>query len=522
MLSLVVAGNGRAADAPPATSPQRPNVVFIFADDHAAQAVSAYGSRINQTPNIDRIAQEGMLFRNCLVPNSICTPSRATILTGKHSHLNGTYNVGDRFDGTQQTFPKLLQRAGYQTAIVGKWHLGQGGTSDPTGFDYWNVLVGQGPYYNPPMIENGRKVQHTGYTTDIITDITLDWLKAKRDPGKPFMLMYQHKSPHRPWDPDAKHLTMYDDRDIPEPANLFDDHANRASPARTQEMEIGRHLTARDLKLDGGPPGLTSEQQQAWDAAYGPKNKAFADAKLSGDDLVRWKYQRYIKDYLRCIASMDENIGRVLKFLDDNGLSQNTVVIYSSDQGFYLGEHGWFDKRFMYEESLRTPLVVRWPGVVKPGSESAALVSNLDFAQTFLDMAGATQPADMQGASLVPLLRGQTPDGWRKSVYYHYYDFPAEHAVQRHYGVRTERYKLICYYDVRQWELFDLQTDPHEMKSVCDDPKYADVRRELEAELKRLQSEYKDTNPDAPVSEIRRLTGRTGKPANAGQIPASR
>ncbi len=468
---------------------QRPNILFIFSDDHAYQALSCYGSKVNKTPNLDRIAKEGMKFENCFVTNSICGPCRAVILTGKYSHLNGFYRNGNRFDGSQQTFPKLLQKAGYQTAVIGKWHL----ASDPTGFDYWHVLKGQGPYYNPPMKTPDGEVKHIGYTTDIITDEALKWLKEKRDADKPFMLMYQHKAPHRNWQPGPDHLNTYDDVEIPEPETLFDNYENRASPAAKQTMEIDRHMTlGSDLKLNT-PRNLTPEQKAVWEKAYGPKNEKFKEANLQGKDLVRWKYQRYMKDYLRCIASVDDNAGRVLDYLDESGLSKNTVVIYSSDQGFYLGEHGWFDKRWMYEESLRTPLIVRWPGVVEPGSVRDEFVSNLDLAETFLDIAGVEVPEDMQGRSFKSMLAGaDAPKDWRKTFYYHYYEFPGAHSVARHYGVRTDRYKLINYYRRGEWELFDLQEDPHEMNSVYDKPKYEDVQKELKEELERLRKHYKD------------------------------
>ena len=334
-----------------AAGDKRPNIVFIFSDDHAYQAISAYGSNRNVTPHLDRIAKEGMLFRNCLVTNSICGPSRAVILTGKHSHLNGFMTNGDRFDGSQQTFPKLVQKAGYQTAMIGKWHL----KSDPTGFDYWHVLLGQGPYYNPPMKSAKGTEKITGYTTEIITDLTLDWLKNGRDKDKPFVLMCQHKAPHRNWQPGPKYLTMFDDVELPEPETLWDDYKNRATPASTQAMTIANHLSANDLKLNA-PRGLTEEQTKLWNAAYGPKNEAFKKANLQGKELIKWKYQRYAKDYLRCVAAVDDNVGRVLDYLDDADLADNTVVIYASDQGWYLGEHGWYDKRWMYEESFRTPL----------------------------------------------------------------------------------------------------------------------------------------------------------------------
>jgi len=468
---------------------ERPNIIYIMTDDHASHALSCYRSKINQTPNLDRIANEGMRFTNSFCTNSICAPCRAVVLTGKYSHINGKIdNSRKAFDGSQQTFPKLLQKAGYQTAMIGKWHL----RSDPTGFDYWNVLPGQGLYYNPVMIEMGERKKYTGYVTDIITDHALKWIK-ERDPDKPFCLMYHHKAPHRNWQPSPKHLTMYDEVTMPEPDNLFDDYANRGTAAKEQDMTIAKTLNERDLKLVA-PNNLTPEQKKLWDAAYKPKNEAFRKADLQGKDLIRWKYQRYIKDYLRCIASVDDNVGRLLDYLDTSGLARNTVVVYTSDQGFYLGDHGWFDKRFMYEESLRMPLLVRYPREIKPGSVSDDIVLNLDFAATFLDYAGVPVPEDIQGESMRAVLRGKTPRNWRKSMYYHYYEYPAVHSVKRHYGVRTQRYKLIHFYhDIDEWELYDLKKDPREMKNVYGDPAYADIVTELKAELKRLRKKYKDT-----------------------------
>ena len=501
--SAVVAGADSRANDP---AQGRPNILFIFTDDHAQHAISAYGSKINTTPNIDRIAAEGMLFRNAFVTNSICGPSRAVILTGKHSHLNGFRRNGDRFDGSQVTFPKLLQRAGYETALVGKWHL----ESEPTGFDHWVVLPGQGDYYNPDFITPHGKVQIEGYATDITTDMALAWLENKRDKSKPFMLMCQHKAPHRNWMPGPDHLGMYQDETIPEPATLFDDYSGRGTAAKVQEMTIARHMyDAYDLKLPfmGAADAprwdrryldrLTPEQRRAWDAAYGPENEQYAVSDFTPEGLVRWKYQRYIKDYLRCVASVDDNIGRMLDYLDENGLADNTIVIYSSDQGFYLGDHGWYDKRFMYEESLRTPLVVRWPGVTKPGAVDTHLVQNLDFAQTFLTLAGVDVPADMQGQSLVPLLRGEAPANWRQSIYYHYYEYPGAHSVHRHDGVRDGRYKLIQFYTLDEWELFDLEKDPRELRSVYGDPAYAPVVERLKGELTRLREQYR-----VPASDL--------------------
>ncbi|MEX0676247.1 MAG: sulfatase [Pirellulales bacterium] len=498
-----------AADA------RRPNILFIFSDDHAWQAVSAYNEprKLLDTPNLDRIAREGMRFNRSVVPNSICGPSRASILTGKYSHLNGFYNnTNSYFDGSQTTFPKLLEGAGYQTAIFGKWHL----VSDPTGFDHWHILPGQGLYYNPPMIKNGQQVKHEGYATDIITDLTLDWLK-NRDRSKPFLVMCQHKAPHREWDPALRHLGHDNDRQYPEPETLFDDYSGRGLAEHDQDMTIEKTMTPRDVKLVA-PANLTPGQREKWDAYYEPRNKKFREAKLTGKDLVRWRYNRYLHDYLGCIKAVDENVGRLLRFLDDEKLADDTIVVYTADQGFFLGEHGWFDKRWIFEESLRTPLVVRWPGVTKPLSVSDELVSNIDFAETFLDVAGVPIPAEMQGRSLVSLLKGQTPDDWRKSFYYHYYEYPRPHHVRPHYGVVTDRYKLVRFYgpDTDYWELFDLEADPRELVSVYDETSYAGVRKELEGELGRLRAELKVPDVDDPAASGSGPGPRGKARANAG------
>jgi len=487
----------------------RPNILWIYSDDHAQNAVSAYGGRLAEvapTPNIDRIANEGMIFRNSFVTNSICGPCRAVVLTGLHSHLNGFKDNSSKFDGEQQTFPKLLRKAGYQTAIYGKWHL----VTDPTGFDAWEILPGQGNYYNPDFVTPAGKVREEGYVTDIITDKALHWLKEKRDADKPFMLMAQNKAPHREWEPGPKHLAKFDDVTIPEPDTLFDDYSGRGKAAHEQDMTIDKTMRmgsdlkvwTEDEKKDAAMKRtygrMTEEQRAAWDAAYDPKNKKFLEANLEGEDLVRWKYQRYMKDYLRCIASVDDNVGRLLDYLEETGLDKNTVVFYSSDQSFYLGEHGWFDKRFIYEESLRTPLVARWPGVIKPGSEATAMVQNLDCAETFLDIAGAPIPNNMQGASMKPLMQGKTPDDWRKSLYYHYYEGEGKvHNVYKHYGVRTDRYKLAYFYTLDEWEFYDLEKDPREMKSEYDNPAYAEQVAQLKAELKRLRALYRVPEDDA-------------------------
>ncbi len=492
----------------------RPNILFIFSDDHGYQAISAYNDprKLIQTPNLDRLAKEGIRFDRCLVPNSICGPSRATVLTGKYSHANGFYNnTNSKFDGSQTTMPKLLRAAGYQTAMIGKWHL----VTNPTGFDYWEILPGQGIYYNPPMIRNGQRVAHQGYVTEIITDLAIDWLK-KRDQTKPFLLMCQHKAPHREWEPSLKYLNHDQDRNYLEPETLFDDYSGRGNAEHEQDMTIEKTMNPNDLKLKP-PAQLTPEQRQAWDAYYEPRNAAFRQANPQGKDLVRWKYNRYMHDYLGCIKSVDESVGNLLKTLEEEGLADNTIVVYSSDQGFYLGEHGWFDKRWIFEESLRTPLLVRWPGVAKPGQINKAIVSNLDFAETFLEAAGAVVPSEMQGRSLVPLLKGQTPADWRQSFYYHYYEHPAVHNVARHYGVVTDRYKLVRFYEPAfdYWELFDTQKDPRELRSVYGRPEYATIQKGLEAELDRLRSELKVPATDLPETSLGGRGNATGRRSSA-------
>lgn len=496
LVAMAVSGSAaRADDAGPATqAAPRPNILFIFSDDHATSAVSAYGSKLIDTPHIDRLAREGSLFRNCFCTNSICGPSRAVILTGKHSHINGFRDNHSTFDGEQATFPKLLQRAGYQTAIVGKWHL----VSQPTGFDFWEVLPGQGAYYNPvllsaPKVQDGPPTKRVvpGYVTDIVTDLAIDWLATQRDGSKPFMLMLQHKAPHREWEPGPQDLDLFRGTTFPEPETLFDDYAGRAGGAAEQEMTIARHMLPKDLALRS-PKNMTPEQQARWDAAYADENEAFRRTNPTGTDLTRWNYQRYIANYLRCVAGVDRTIGRVLEYLDTTGLARNTIVVYSSDQGFFLGEHGWYDKRWMYEESLRMPLVIRWPGVAAPGTVDDHLVQNLDFAPTLLAAAGVAVPADMQGRSLVPLLRGDDPADWRQSVYYHYYEFPEPHRVPSHYGVRTRTHKLIWYDDRREWELFDLVKDPQELRSIHADPAASEVFADLRTTLARARTEAGD------------------------------
>jgi arylsulfatase A-like enzyme len=459
---------GRAADAPP-------NIIYMMADDHAAHAISAYGSRVNRTPNIDRIAQQGVRFDNCLCTNYICTPSRAVILTGQYSHLNGVKTLNDALDPGRQNVAKLLQGAGYQTAMVGKWHL----QKDPAGFDYWNILPGQGLYHDPEFIEMGTRTKRTGYCTDLIADYSLDYLK-RRDRNKPFFLMCHHKAPHRPWQPDEKHAHMFDGADIPEPANLYDHYEHRSRAAANATLRVGESMTATDVKRPIPP-------------------------ELKGDALRKWAYQFYMKDYLRCVASVDDNVGRILDYVDADGIAKNTIVIYTSDQGFFLGDHGFFDKRFMYEESLRMPFLLRYPGVVKPGSVNTDMTLNLDFPETFLDFAGVKSPPDMQGRSFRRNLEGHTPRDWRQSMYYRYWMHLADHGVPAHYGVRTKEWKLIYYYGKAlgssgaidrdtepEWELFNIASDPHEMNNLYGDPKHDKTVRELKAELTKLRKHYKD------------------------------
>jgi arylsulfatase A-like enzyme len=490
---------------------RRPNILFMMSDDHAYQAISCYDGRLNKTPNLDRLAGEGVRFTSSFCTNSICAPSRAVLLTGKYSHANGVIDNTVAFDGGQVTFPKLLRQAGYQTALFGKWHL----KSDPTGFDYWSILPGQGDYYNPELITLGERTKRPGYVTEILTDDCLDWLR-KRDASKPFCVLFHHKAPHRNWQPAPKYLGLYEGETKPVPETFADDYATRSDAARTQEMRVAEHMTlASDLKIapDATPADdtraeaadrknyeamlarMTPEQRTAFEDAYRADNDAFRKAAPAGPALAEWKLQRYLKDYLRCIASVDESVGRVLDFLDQEGLADDTVVVYTSDQGFYLGEHGWFDKRFMYEESHRMPLLVRFPKEIEPRVNDRDMVLNLDFAPTFLDYAGVEPPAEMQGRSMRTVLRGETPKDWRTSVYYHYFEFPAVHMVKRHYGVRTARYKLIHFYhDIDAWELYDLEKDPRELHNVYDDAAYAAVAADLKAELERLRIQYGDTD----------------------------
>ena len=487
---------------------QRPNIVFILSDDHAYQAISAYGFGLNRTPNIDQIAKDAMLFKKAFVSNSLCAPSRAAILTGKYGHLNGIVGNGtEKFNGAQHTFPKLLQQSGYQTAVIGKWHL----NSDPAGFDFWKILPGQGNYYQPDFIDNGVRKRETGYATDLTTDFALDWLQ-KRDTVKPFCILVWEKAPHRDWFPAMKYLHLFDSADIPLPATFYDDYNTRTKAAHEQKMQVDRDLADNyDLKLHfdtTGPLGrlddtwrgflsrFTPVERQQFADSYKQKNDAFFAAHLSGRALAAWKYRRYMQDYLSCIQSVDDNVGRLTQYLKDHRLGNNTIVIYSSDQGFYLGEHGWFDKRFMYEESFRTPLLIKWPAVIKPGSTNSNLVMNIDMAETLLDAAGVAIPPEMQGRSLLPLFKNKPAASWRKEVYYHYYEAGDEHNVAKHIGVRSDRYKLIYFYENKEWEFYDLQKDIHEVKNLYANPLYKNQIAAMKKTLAALQKKYKDPEPD--------------------------
>jgi arylsulfatase A-like enzyme len=498
----------------------RPNILFVFSDDHAPHAIGAYNGwlkSVNPTPNIDKLAAQGMLFENSFCTNSICGPSRAVIMSGKHSHKNGFMNNGNSFDWNQQTFAKILQKNGYETALYGKSHL----KGKPQGFDDWKVLPGQGLYYNPDMITPEGKKKIMGHCTDVVTNLAVEWLKNARSKDKPFCLMVQHKAPHRNWMPAPRHLKLYENVTMPEPATLFDKWEDNAPPARHQELEIDGHMDLNfDLFVDLTPDfeesphektlskdrsawrnmqRMTPEQLKTWRDFYRPKDEHFHKLGPTGKDLVRWKYQRYVKNYLRCVRGVDESLGVLQETLKELGLDKNTIVIYSSDQGFYIGDHGWYDKRWMYEESLKMPLIVKWPGVTKPGSRSKLMVQNLDYAETFLEAASSKIPADMQGASLVPLLKGETPSDWRKSIYYHYYEYPSVHQVPRHYGIRTETHKLMKFYQFgEEWEMYDLVNDPDELTNIYGKAGTEKLEADLKAQLDGLRKGYAD---DSDVSE---------------------
>ncbi len=498
-------------------STTRPNIIFIMSDDHAYQAISAYGSQLIQTPNIDRIAKDGMLFTNACVTNSICAPSRATILTGKHTHLNGKIDNHFPFDTTQVTFPQIFQENGYKTSMFGKLHFG----NNPKGIDEFMILPGQGHYINPDFISTSGEVKNIeGYVTDIITDLSIDWLEREANSDEPFMMMYLHKAPHRPWWPRADKFKEFSTKTFPEPASLFDDYSNRGSAANTAEMNLLKHMMySHDSKIKPetiakmgklvtpevkefpnsfyGPYGrATEEQKKQYEPTLQKINQEFEERwpTMNEQEKMQWKYQRYMQDYLASISSVDDNVGRLLDYLEEKGLAENTIVVYTSDQGFYLGEHGWFDKRFIYDESFKTPLLVKWPGVIKPESVENEMVQNLDFAQTLLEAAQITPPADMQGESLIPLFLGETDKWTRDAVYYHYYEYPSVHMVKRHYGIVNKEYKLVHFYhDVDEWELYDRKKDPNEIKNEYHNLEYAQVVQTLTQNLYELRKEYKDS-----------------------------
>jgi hypothetical protein len=475
--------------AVPAMAEGRPNILFIMSDDHAAHALSCYGSVINQTPGLDRIASGGMRFKNAFVTNSICTPSRATLLTGKYSHLNGV-PVFNRFDGSQPHVARMLQGAGYHTAMIGKWHLG----SDPTGFDQWVVLPGQGNYHDPSFITPAGRVQVKGYVSDVVTDLGIRMLQ-ERPKDRPFFMMLHHKAPHRNWEPDEKNQALFKDRVIPLPSTFSDDYQTRPGALPQNRQTVARDLKRNDLKMTP-PAGLAGKELQAW-LGQTPETVDLPQADgsvktLTGEALTQWKYQRYMQDYLACVQGVDDNVGRLLDYLDKSGLAANTVVFYTSDNGFFLGDSGLYDKRYMYEPSLRVPLLVRAPGISAPGGVSDRMVLNTDFAPTFLDLAGLPVPADMQGHSLKPLLAGSAVPEWRKSMYYRYYHDPGDHNTAAHLGVRTETEKLIHFWKLDVWEYYDLVKDPHEQNNRINDPAAAPAIAVLKTELKRLQVELKD------------------------------
>lgn len=498
----------------------RPNIIYIMTDDHSFQTISAYGHPLSQlapTPNLDRLASEGMLYQQAFVENSLSTPSRACLMTGLYSHQNGQRQLGEGIDTTKTFFSEILQEAGYQTGVVGKWHM----QCEPKGFDFYHILWDQGEYYNPEFrsnSSNGEYIKEEGYATSLITDHSIEFLE-QRDKEKPFCLLVHHKAPHRNWMPESKYLNLYNDVEFPLPETFKDDFSTRTSAAHTQDMSIGKTMTmVYDLKLlslkdkapynkewssdgfEGILDRMTPEQRKVWDEAYALRYKEFIDKNPQGDDLLKWKYQAYLRDYLRCIKTIDDEVGRLIAYLEKEGIMDNTLIVYTSDQGFYMGEHGWFDKRFMYEESFRTPLLMRYPKKIKAGTKTNALVQNIDYAPTILAMAGVEKPAYMEGRSLEPLFEGQKPEDWRTSLYYHFYDYPAIHKVRRHDGIRTDRYKLIHFYGEGQMdndktisenELYDLQLDPQELNNLYGKPEYEEITKQLQAQLDKYRTDLK-------------------------------
>ena len=480
------------------------NIVYIMTDDHTAQMMSCYDKRYMHTPNLDRIAEHGVRFTSSYVANSLSGPSRACMITGKHSHANGfTDNTTCVFDASQPTFPKMLQRAGYQTAVFGKWHL----ESLPTGFDKWEIVPGQGDYYNPSFIEmNGDTINQKGYLTDLITDKSIDWIENQRDKDKPFCILIHHKAIHRNWLSKIEDLHLYEDRTFPVPRNFYDDYEGRPAAA-AQEMSIDKDMDLiYDLKMDRDDLNsslkptylnmikrMNPQERKAWHEFYDSIASDFYSRNLKGRELAEWKFQRYVRDYMKVVKSLDDNVGRVLDYLEKSGLIENTLVVYTSDQGFYIGEHGWFDKRFMYEESFHTPLIMRLPEGFDRRGDISEMVQNIDYAPTFLEIAGAPIPDDMQGMSLMPLLRGDKNVKWRDALYYHFYEYPAEHSVKRHYGVSNGRYKLIHFYnDIDHWEFYDLLNDPYEMHNIYNVPAVKPLVEKMRHRLVELQKQYKD------------------------------
>ncbi|MBA3314260.1 MAG: sulfatase [Planctomycetota bacterium] len=499
VIACVVASLGSAIAAE--TSATKPNILFIFSDDHAQHAISAYGSKVNETPNIDRLAAGGARFLNSFVTNSICTPSRATLMTGQYSHLNGV-PVFNRFDGSRDNVAKHLQAGGYHTGMIGKWHLG----SDPTGFDRWIVLPGQGAYWNPTFLVPGRKLTIDGHCTDVTADLGIEWLKT-RPQDQPFFLMLHQKAPHRAWEPDERNKAIFKDKTVPEPDTLWDDYYTREAALPENQQTVAKDLTRRDLKLEP-PAALKGPMLAQWLNTKPMEIEVVqpdgGKKTLTGKELVKWKYQRYMQDYLACVQGVDDNVGKVLDYLDEAGLSKNTIVFYSADNGWYLGDLGLYDKRFMYEPGLRVPLLVRGPGI-EAGSTPEPFVANIDLAPTFLDLAGLPIPDSMQGRSLVPLLKGETPDDWRTSIYYRYYHDPGHHNTAAHLGVRTDTHKLIYYWKKDAYEMFDLTADPTEQRNLlhteANDPAVLAKFNELKQEISRLQKEYKDEDQYADSSE---------------------